>query len=450
MADHAILYTILKIVLALLLVVFNGVFVAAEFAFVRVRPTRIAQLFTEGNRQAVRAKECIENLDAYLSVSQLGITLASLGLGWLGEPAIATLLTPFLFKWGLTSPALVHTISFVTAFGLITFLHVVFGELAPKSLAIQRAEPLSLWLALPMRFFYTLFYPAVILLNGTANRAMRVIGISPSSEAALSHSGEELRMIIAESFRGGQINENEQELLQNVFLFEERTAEEIMVPRTEMVFLDTHLELGGNIELAHRTQHTRYPLCEGSPDRVVGLIHIKDLLYMDPAVTDIQAISRPIMLVPESMPLDRLLTEFQKQHQHLALVIDEYGGTAGIVTMDNVLEVLVGDIQDEFDAEEPGIRKQADGTYLVTGRMHIDDAADKFHLTVDDDEPFNTLAGFILERLGRYPQVGDWVLADKTKLEVVEMDDTSIKQVRVYPHKKNPDSSRTGAPQQTG
>jgi CBS domain containing-hemolysin-like protein len=431
------IYAILKIALALLLVVLNGIFVAAEFAFVKVRPTRLAQLAEEGNRQARLAKDCIDKLDAYLSVSQLGITLASLGLGWLGEPAVAALLTPVLYKWGLISPALAHTISFVVSFGFITFLHVVFGELAPKSLAIQRAESLSLWLALPMRVFYTLFYPAVLLLNGTANQTLRLMGIQLSSEAEMTHSGEELRMIIAESFRGGQINENEQELLQNVFLFEETTAEEIMVPRTEVVFLDTRLELKENIEIARQTQHTRYPLCEGSPDRVVGLVHIKDLLYMDPDTASIQDISRPIMYVPEFMPLDRLLTDFQKNHQHLAAVIDEYGGTSGIVTMDNVLEVLVGDIQDEFDAEEPEVVKQADGTYLVSGRMHIDDAAGRFHLGVTDDESYNTLAGFILERLGRYPQVGDCIGLENVSLEVVEMLDNSIRKVKIYPHKKN-------------
>lgn len=439
--DSTIILAVLKIALAILLVVLNGIFVAAEFAFVKVRPTRLAQLVEEGNRQAVLAKGCIDKLDAYLSVSQLGITLSSLGLGWLGEPAIAALLTPVMFKWGLLSPTLVHTISFVISFGTITFLHVVFGELAPKSLAIQRAEKVSLWLALPMRVFYTLFYPAVVLLNGTATQTMRLMGIAMSSEAEMTHSGEELRMIIAESYRGGQINENEQELLQNVFLFEDSTAEEIMVPRTEVVFLDTRLELKDNIELARSTQHTRYPLCEGSPDRVIGLIHIKDLLYMDPSVPDIQHISRDVMFVPETMPLDRLLTEFQKRHQHLAVVIDEYGGTSGIVTMDNVLEVLVGDIQDEFDYEEPEVVKQADGTYLVSGRMHIDDAAARFHFSVSDDETYNTLAGFILERLGRYPQTGDCITVENARLEVAEMADNSIKQVRVYPHKKTQSES---------
>jgi CBS domain containing-hemolysin-like protein len=434
--DAAIIYAVFKIMLALLLVVFNGIFVAAEFAFVKVRPTRLIQLAAEGNRKARLAKDCIDKLDAYLSVSQLGITLASLGLGWLGEPAVAALLTPLLYNLGLVSPALVYTISFVISFGFITFLHVVFGELAPKSLAIQKAEFISLWLALPMRVFYTLFYPAVLLLNGTANQALRLIGIPLSSEAEITHSGEELRMIIADSFRGGQIDENEQELLQNVFLFEDSTVEEIMVPRTEVVFLDAHLDLQDNIAIARQTQHTRYPLCEGSPDRVIGLIHIKDLLYISSTPTSIEEISRPIMYVPESMPLNRLLTEFQKNHQHLAVVIDEYGGTSGIVTMDNVLEVLVGDIQDEFDSEEPEVVKQPDGTYLVSGRMHINDAAERFHLGVSGDETYNTLAGFILEHLGRYPEVGDCIGLENVSLEVVEMLNNSIKKVRVQPHRE--------------
>lgn len=427
-----ILWSIFKILLALLLVFLNGLFVAAEFAFVKVRPTRIAQLIEEGNPRAASVRNCIDNLDAYLSVSQLGITLSSLGLGWLGEPAIAALISPLLFRWGWSSPTLVHSISFVTAFALITFLHVVFGELAPKSLAIQKAETLSLYLAAPMRFFYRLFYPAVVLLNGTARKIIILFGIKPGSDEERTHSEEELRMIISESFRGGQINESEQELLQNVFRFEERLAEEIMVPRTEAIFLNTEDTLEENLTLARQTRHTRYPLCEGDFDHIIGLIHIKDLLYIDGEVHSLNDIMRDIMFVPETMPIDRLLTEFQRHHQHMAVVLDEYGGTSGLVTMDNILEVLVGEIQDEFDEEEPEVRQEENGNYLVNGRIHIDDAAEYFGLKVEEDEPYNTLAGFIINRLGKQPREGDVIVQDDIKLEVVKMTGRRIDRVRLY------------------
>jgi Hemolysins and related proteins containing CBS domains len=234
--ETGVWFSSIKILGALFLIVLNGLFVAAEFAFVRVRPTRIAQLVEEGNKRAPAVQDSIQHIDAYLSVSQLGITLASLGLGWLGEPAVSSLIHPLLISWGLVSPALETSIAFVIAFSLITFMHVVFGELAPKSLAIQKAEKMALFLAGPMHRFYYIFYPAVVVLNGTANRVLRLMGIRLESEHDITHTEEELRMIIAESYHGGQINQTEQELLQNVFRFEERVAEEIMVPRPDVVF----------------------------------------------------------------------------------------------------------------------------------------------------------------------------------------------------------------------
>lgn len=426
------LYSLIKIFLALLLVILNGLFVAAEFSFVKVRPTRISQLALEGNNRARLVQECLENLDAYLSVSQLGITLASLGLGWLGEPAVASLLTPLFKSWGLISPALLHSISFIIAFALITFLHVVLGELTPKSLAIQKAEPLALWLAKPMRMFYYIFYPGVILLNGTANKFISLFGVEPASEADITHSEEELRMLISESYEGGQIDKNEQELLQNVFIFEKRVAQEIMVPRPEVVFLDRREALDNIISKVRETEHTRYPLCDGSPDRIVGLIHIKDLLYLHDSKKSLHDIKRDVLFVPEGMPIDHLLQKFQRLHQHLAVVIDEYGGTSGIVTMDNILEELVGDIQDEFDQEEPEIVVQNDGTKLVSGRMFIDEAIQNFGLRLDEeDEQYSTLAGYILGKLGKRPVEGDIITVDDLKFEVVRMEGMRIDRLKV-------------------
>ncbi len=431
-ASLALIYSILKIIAALLLVVLNGLFVAAEFAFVKVRPTRIAQLASEGNSKALLVDDCLENIDAYLSVSQLGITLASLGLGWLGEPAVASLIYPLFSNWGVQNLDILHTISFVIAFSVITLLHVVFGELAPKSIAIQKAESMALWLAGPMRMFYFIFYPAVVLLNGTANRVVKLLGLQPASESELIHSEEELRMLISESYRGGEINQGEQELLQNVFRFEDRVAEEIMVPRTEVVFLDSRKSLADNLKLVRKTGHTRFPLCDGSPDRVSGLINIKDLLNLDESIKEISEIKREMLFVPEAMPLGELLHTFQNNHQHMAVVLDEYGGTAGIVTMENVLEELVGEIQDEFDNEEPEIISVEDGSLLVSGQMFIDTAAERFKLDIDEeDEQYNTLAGYMLGKIGKRPREGDTVIQDNIKLEVVKMKGMRIDRIKI-------------------
>jgi CBS domain containing-hemolysin-like protein len=423
--------SILKILAALGLVLLNGLFVAAEFAFVRVRPTRIAQLTAEGNRKANAASECVKQLDAYLSVSQLGITLSSLGLGWLGEPAVASLLHPLLSRLGLGSPALLKSISFIIAFSLITFLHVVFGELAPKSLAIQKAEGIALSLARPMQFFYRFFYPAVILLNGSANWIITRIGFEPPSESAVAHSEEELRMLIGESYRSGQINATEQELLDNVFRFEEKVAEEIMVPRPDVVYLDTGLSLESNMELARNSGHTRFPLIDGNPDKVIGVVNVKDLMYPRDRIDSLNEIKRDAVFIPESMPLDKLLAEFRKRHQHLVIVIDEYGGTAGIVSLEDVLEELVGDIQDEYDHEEPEYRVEEDGSILASGKMFIDDAVEHFKLSLDEDDQYNTLAGYVLGKLGKRPRVGDSISEGPINLEIVKMDGMRISLIRL-------------------
>ncbi|MBC7076612.1 MAG: HlyC/CorC family transporter [Syntrophomonadaceae bacterium] len=437
----SLILSIIKILAAILLVLLNALFVAAEFAFVRVRPTRIAQLASEGNNKAKVTEKCIENIDAYLSVSQLGITLASLGLGWLGEPAVADLLTPLLFSWGLVSPTLVHSISFLLAFGTITFLHVVFGELAPKSLAIQRAETLSLWLARPMHMFFYIFYPAVVLLNGTANKIVMLLGFKAVYESN-THSEEELRMIISESYREGQIKKSEQELLQNVFRFEQRVAEEIMVPRPEVVFLDINNSWEDNLKLAKEGGHTRFPVIDGSPDRIVGLVNIKDVIYNE-KIQNLNDIKREIMFVPAGMPLDKLLAEFQQKHQHMAAVLDEYGGTAGIVTLENVLEELVGEIQDEFDEEEPEIVFEEDHTLLVSGRMFLNDAAERFGLSVGEEEQYYTLAGFLLGKLGRRPREGDIIKEGNLQMEIARMRGMRIDRIRISPAPEKKDTGNT-------
>ncbi len=436
----SITFSLLKILVALGLVLLNALFVAAEFAFVRVRPTRLTQLIAEGNHKAKAANQCVNHLDAYLSVSQLGITLSSLGLGWLGEPAVASLLKPLLTRWGLGSPTLVTSISFIVAFSLITFVHVVFGELAPKSLAIQKAENIALRLAQPMQFFYRIFYPAVILLNGTANWFITRLGFEAPTDSAVAHSEEELRILIGESYKSGQINATEQELLENVFRFEEKVAEEIMVPRPDVVFLDTGLKLESNIEIARKSGHTRFPLIDGNPDQVIGVINIKDLMYLNDRIESLREIKREPVFIPESMPLDKLLAEFKKQREHLVIVIDEYGGTAGIVSLEDVLEELVGDIQDEYDHEEPEFTVAQDGSILASGRMSIDDAVERFKLPLDDEDQYNTLAGYVLGKLGKSPEEGDEITEGRINLKIVRMDGMRIDLIRLHKINKGDNS----------
>lgn len=431
--ESSLWFSSLKILAALLLILLNGLFTAAEFAFVRVRPTRIAQLVEEGNKRAVAVQDCISNINSYLSVTQLGITLASLGLGWLGEPAVASLISPLFTAWGLHSGTLVNSISFIMAFILITFMTVVFGELTPKAIAIQKTEAIALWLAGPIRSFYYVFYPAVAVLTVSSRRVTHLLGFRADSEQDVGHTEEELRMIIAESYHDGQINRTEQELLQNVFRFEERVAEEIMVPRPDVVFLDTKVSFEENLQRVQETGHTRFPLIEGNPDEVIGLINIKDLFFQSPPLQNIAEARRDIMYIPEGMQVDKLLAEFQKRHEHLAVVLDEYGTTAGVVTMEDILEELVGEIQDEFDAEEPLMVAQEDGSTLVNGIVLLDEVTRDFDLGLDEEEEdeYNTLAGFVFGKLGKMPREGDYIIQGDCKIEVARMEGLRIGWLRI-------------------
>ena len=425
------LFILLKLTLALTLVLLNAMFVAAEFAYVKARPTRIHQLALEGDAKAKMAQFGLDHLDAYLSVCQLGITLASLGLGWLGEATIVSLLLPLFTLLGIGSLTLIHTIAVIIAFGLITFLHVVFGELAPKSIAIQQAESVILVMAFPMRVFYFLFYPGVVLLNGTANRILKLIKIESASEAEKTHTQEELQILISQSYRGGHMGENEQKLLQNVFDFENLVARDVMVSRLDTAFLFKQQSLKQNLAIARESGHTRYPLCDETPDNVIGLIHVKDLLYLE-AGSSIDGILRNMMFIPEYLPLDQLLTEFQKEKQQLAVVVDEYGINVGIVTMEDVLEELVGDIQDEFDEEEPDFVQQTDGSFLVAGRMPLDELRELIDLaSIENDHEYNTVAGYVINQFGKIPKEGDCIFADLMAFEVIEMDGLRIDLIKI-------------------
>ncbi|HVE16147.1 MAG TPA: hemolysin family protein [Chthoniobacterales bacterium] len=406
----------LKLFAILLLVLLNGFFVASEFALVKVRASQLEALVDQGVRGARAARHAAQHLDAYLSATQLGITLASLGLGWLGEPFLAAMLEPFFVKAGLTSVTVIHAISFVIAFTLITVMHIVFGELAPKSLAIRKAAGISLAVAAPLGLFYSLFRPFILLLNGFANWFLRrVLRIEPCDESELSHSEEELRLILAESQKADEVTSLGKEIVINALDLKHRIARDIMTPRGDVVYLDIEDTFENQIATAIESRHTRFPLCREHLDDAFGLVHIKDLLTLvHEGKKDLQPIRRELLHVSEMMPLEKLLRLFLTKHAHLAVAVDEYGGAVGIVTLDNVIEELVGAIQDEFDTAEDEYQHLGECEFEIEGTHALYELEDKLDHKFGDTE-VTTIGGFITSELGHLPvkgetaRIGEWV-----------------------------------------
>ncbi len=400
--------------IAFFLVFLNGFFVNAEFSIVKVRETRIRALVRKGDRRARVAHRVIQKMDEYLSATQLGITLASLGLGWIGEPAFAHLFEPWLQSAGFTSVALTHTIAASAAFVLITFLHIVLGELAPKSLAIQRPEGSALWTATPLVWFYRLSYPFIWALNGTAIFLLRRLGLTPTSEVELAHTEEELRLLLTHSQEHGALDWSKKRLLEQVFEFAQRSVRQVMVPSLEVKYLDTQKSVEENLGVARSERHTRYPLCDGSLDRVLGLVHVKDLFQNEQNLASaaaLDSIKRPVYFVPENKGIQSLLADFRKNRIHMAVVVDEYGSTLGIATLEDILEELVGEIQDEFDLGSPPrmIRRTEEGHYLVHGRALLEQVQSELKIEIPDEEN-DTIAGHLMMLLGRTAEVGDEVV----------------------------------------
>ena len=413
---------------AILLVALNGFFVAAEFALVKVRPTQIDPWVSEGLGRAKVARHMVRHLDAYLSATQLGITLASLALGWIGEPAFAWIITPLVRPF-TEDPKVLHSIALTVSFIAITILHIVLGELAPKSVAIRKSEATTLAIAWPLFVFYKLTYPAIWLLNHTANYLLKLVGIAPVSEGELAHDEEELRLLLASS-HASAVSKQTRELLDNIFELKHRVARQIMVPRQDVVYLSTTRTMAENLRSARRSGHTRFPLCEGDLDHVVGLIHIKDLFRKERPISSLREVAREIAFVPETLELDRLLKRMRTERFHLAAVIDEYGGVSGVVTLEDVIEEIVGQIQDEFDVETPEIRTEEDGSYIVSGGMLIEDREDEIDLELSDRDE-DTIGGVVLSELGCTPAVGDRVELGLAILEVLDVEHNRIKDLRL-------------------
>jgi CBS domain containing-hemolysin-like protein len=415
----------------LALVGLNGFFVASEFAIVKVRASQLEALEASGDVKAKLAIEVTENLEAYLSATQLGITLASLALGWVGEPFVAGLIEPVLRSFGMMSETVLNTVSVGIAFASITFLHIVLGELAPKSLAISKPVPTTIWVSVPLGIFYQMFRPAIWFLNGSANLILRkVLRIRPVGEHELAHSEEELRVILTESEDAQQVTPIGKEILINALDLRKRVVRDITTPRKEVIFLNTEDTFEENLNRAVSSQHTRFPVCEGHLDNAIGLVHIKDLmLQMRTEHPDLMKARRDILPVPEMMPLERLLTFFLTKHAHLALVLDEYGGTVGVVTMDNVLAEIVGDIQDEFDTDMHEFKRVNADEFVVDGGLALYELKDLAGLDLESED-VSTVGGFVTHLAGNLPAVGDQVRIESFEVTVLKADGRRVLEVR--------------------
>lgn len=416
---------------ALLLVILNGFFVAAEFALVKLRPSQLEGLVREKRAFAKTAKWLADRLDGSLSACQLGITMASLGLGWVGEPAFAHLIEPVFKIVGVTSEQAVHVCAFIVAFSVITALHLVIGEQAPKIFAIRRPDQMLLWCALPMKFFYIVLFPFLVVLNWTTSWLLRKVGVDGASEHGDPHTEEEIRLLLRDAHDHGNVTRSEHRLINAVFEFDDMICRRVMVPRKEVVFFDVGQSVNECIEIAQRTQHTRYPICDGSLDKALGVIHMKDLLGISSDTTsfDISSKKRPVHKLPENMPISKVLRHFQGTHQLLAFVVDEYGSVIGIVTLENVLESIVGPVEDEFDSEAPRIHQESDGQFLVQGSTPIREVEKKLRMNLDDED-VDTLAGVLMSRSGKLPEVGDKIEFEEAFAEILEVDRDHATQVR--------------------
>jgi CBS domain containing-hemolysin-like protein len=418
---------------ALVLVGLNAFFVAAEFALVRVRESRIVQLEQEGSARASVVHDALRDLDAYLSVCQVGITVASLALGWVGEPAVSHFIAPVLETIGITSERIVEIIAVILGFAVITYAHLVFGEQAPKYFSIQRAERVSLWISRPLKVFMFLFRPLVWLVNASTNFVLRPWGIRLGEEME-AHSEEELRIMISSAVSSGELEPEEQDYLNNVFDFGDRVAREIMVPRPDIEALPHDAPLEELVEKAAFGRYTRYPVYEGDLDHVLGAVHIKDLFRAaseEADAFDIRPLIRECLVVPENKSIEQLLREFQKRKLQMAIVIDEWGSVEGLITIEDVLEEIVGEIQDEFDEGEATIEEIGDGVYAVDGRIPITDVNEYFKIDLPHED-FDTIGGYVLGSLGRPPEPGDTVEADGASLHVKTVDGPRVSMLTLH------------------
>ncbi|MFZ7802416.1 hemolysin family protein [Bacillus thuringiensis] len=425
---------IFNLVMVAILIAFTGFFVAAEFAIVKIRSSRIDQLVAEGKRGALAAKKVTTNLDEYLSACQLGITVTAMGLGWLGEPTIEQLLHPLFEKWNL-NPSISSVLTFGLAFMIMTYLHVVVGELAPKTMAIQKAERVTLLLAGPLMMFYKVMYPFIWVLNGSARVITGLFGLKPASEHEVAHTEEELRLILSDSYESGEINQAEYKYVNNIFEFDNRIAKEIMVPRTEIVGFYLEDSVEEHMKVIQNERYTRYPIFGEDKDDIIGMVNVKDFFirYMTEDQKDLSSIRsymRPIIEVMETTPIHDLLLQMQKKRIPMAVLYDEYGGTAGIVTLEDILEEIVGEIRDEYDEDEaPPIQHVNEQHIIVDGKVLISEVKDLFGLHIEEDD-VDTIGGWIMMQNHEIEE-GQHVEAEGYEFKVLEKDAYQIKRVEI-------------------
>lgn len=411
MTDTIISGSSLEILFALGCIAFNGFFVMAEFALVKVRASRIQELAEAGNRRAQLVLKMLEDIEGYLAATQFGITVVSLGLGWIGEPAIAHLVQNILPNSYLADPFVAHTVAIVISFSLITFFQIVFGELVPRAIAIRNAEIFILNLSPLLFWMRRVFRPFLGIFDRSAKFILGLLGVKTGTRLNERLSEEELRLVLTESIGKGAMADTKLDLIDNVFDFSRRTAKHVIIARDDIVSLDITLPIEENLAKAKHHNHTRYPLCDGSIDQVLGLINFKDVLWQSESsreTMDLKKIKRDILFVPENKPLTKLLKDFQRNKIHMAIVIDEFGVTIGLVTLEDVLEELVGEIQDEYDQEVSRIQLIRDGTYLIEGATLIDEVEEKLNIKIEKLDN-TTIGGAVLSKIGRLPKVGDIV-----------------------------------------
>ncbi|MEH6905926.1 hemolysin family protein [Neobacillus drentensis] len=430
----------MNVIIIIILIAFTALFVASEFAMVKVRTTRIDQLLSEGNPKAEAAKKVISNLDGYLSATQVGITIISLILGWLGEPTIRELLNP-IFQWIQLPLSLKHIISFIIAFIVITYFHVVIGELSPKTIAIQKAEEILLFFARPLILFYKLMYPFIWILNHSARFVTGLFGIQPASEHDMVLSEEELRLILSQSYESGEINQSEYRYMNRIFEFDNRIAKEIMVPRTELITLSRDALMEEIIEIVKEEKYTRYPLIDGDKDNILGVVNIKEVLTdcIQQKCTGERPLIpylKPVIHVIETIPIQELLVKLQKNRSHMAVLSDEYGGTAGIVTIEDILEEIVGEIRDEFDLDElPLVQKEADGHFILDGKVLISEVNDLLGTTLDEED-VDTIGGWFLTQKFDVHK-GDFIENDGFVFKINEIEGHHILYIEVHKLENN-------------
>lgn len=431
--------TIINLLIIAFLLLSNAFFVASEFAIVRVRRTRMEELSKQGNKTADLVLEQTEDMDRIVGAAQLGVTISSVALGWVGEATIAGIIEPLFGILPQSAQGIaIHTVSAIIAFSLITFLHVSIGEQAPKLIALQYTEKMALLIAKPIDFIATIFNPLVILLNNFCNLILKILRI-PRPKGTFAHSTEELDMLVDASYKEGVLNETEKEMLHNAFKFSDLNAKEVMIPRTDMVCIPNDITLNELTELTRENQYTRYPVYEEDLDHIKGFLHVKDLYAtsLKEHEFNIEKLIRPILFVPETITMDNAVREFKKYQSQIAIVIDEYGGTAGIITLEDVFEEIFGEVQDEFDeVEEVDIKEIGENTYEANAMLRLDEMAEFFSVDEEEfeEEDVDTVGGVVLKLLGRIAQLDDSVEWKDMTIQVKEIDGVRITKLLIVRH----------------